>query len=104
MREKYSMSSNVEIQSQCRYLTPTPQIKIEIKTTGARRMKSAFQIKLHRTCLFSLFILLSTVSPTYAGVLVIANMEEGRVVLVESETYQTLATLETAKIGRASRR
>jgi len=60
-------------------------------------MKSAFQIKLHRTCLFSLFILLSTVSPTYAGVLVIANMEEGRVVLVESETYQTLATLETAK-------
>lgn len=60
-------------------------------------MKSAFQIKLHRTCLFTLFILLSTVSPTYAGVLVIANMEEGRVVLVESQTYKTLATLETAK-------
>jgi DNA-binding beta-propeller fold protein YncE len=31
------------------------------------------------------------------GVLVIANMDEGRIVVVEGETYKTLATLETGK-------
>jgi DNA-binding beta-propeller fold protein YncE len=47
--------------------------------------------------LLSLIILLSAASPASAGVLVIANMDEARVVLVEAETYKTLATLETGK-------
>lgn len=57
-------------------------------------MRSAFQIKLY---VFSLCILGLAVSPIKAGVLVIANMDEARVVLVEGETYRTLATLETGK-------
>jgi DNA-binding beta-propeller fold protein YncE len=47
--------------------------------------------------LLSFIILLSAASPASAGVLVIANMDEARVVLVEAETYKTLATFETGK-------
>jgi len=53
--------------------------------------------KLHRTCLFSIFILLSIALPAKAGVLVIANMDESQVVLIEGATYKTLATLPTGK-------
>ena len=48
--------------------------------------------------LISLFIILvSAALPVTAGVLVIAYMGESRVVLVDGESYKTLATLETAK-------
>jgi DNA-binding beta-propeller fold protein YncE len=46
-------------------------------------------------CLLSLFIVLATALPIEAGVVVIAYMGESQVVLVESATYKTLATLET---------
>lgn len=59
--------------------------------------KKPFQLRLYLTAFFSLSILLSTVSPVKAGVLVIAYMGESRVVLVDSTTYKTLATLETGK-------
>ena len=60
-------------------------------------MKPAFQLKRYPTCLFALVVLLSFVSRANAGVLVIAYMDEGRVVLVEGEGYKTVATLETGK-------
>lgn len=41
--------------------------------------------------------LLLTALPINAGVLVIAQMDESKVVLVESGTYRTLATLDTGK-------
>jgi len=47
--------------------------------------------------LFSLFIILATALPVNAGVLVIAYMDESRAVLVDGESYKTLATLETGK-------
>ena len=40
---------------------------------------------------------LLTVLPVNANVLVIAQMDDSQVVLVESETYKTLATLDTGK-------
>jgi DNA-binding beta-propeller fold protein YncE len=43
------------------------------------------------------FIVLSTALPISAGVVVIAQMNDSTVVLVESETYKTLATLDTGK-------
>lgn len=58
-------------------------------------MKPAF--KLYQTCLFALFVLFLVVSPANGGVLVIAYMDEGRVVLVEGQNYKTIATLETGK-------
>lgn len=60
-------------------------------------MKKPFQLKLYLTYFFSLVTFLSTALPINAGVLVIAYMEESRVVLVDSATHQTLATLETGK-------
>jgi DNA-binding beta-propeller fold protein YncE len=60
-------------------------------------MKKSFQLKSYLTSFFSLLILLSTVSPLKAGVLVIAYMGESKVVLVDSTTYKTLAMLETGK-------
>lgn len=60
-------------------------------------MEKQFQLAPYRTCLFSLFIFLSTAMPLQAGVLVIAYMDESRVVLVEGTTYKTIATLETGK-------
>ena len=47
--------------------------------------------------ILSLFIFLSTVLPVKAGVVVVAYMGESQVVLVESATYKTLATLQTGK-------
>ena len=48
--------------------------------------------------LISLFIILVTAAlPVNAGVVVIAYMGESRVVLVDGESYKTLATLETGK-------
>jgi DNA-binding beta-propeller fold protein YncE len=47
--------------------------------------------------ILSLFIFLSTVLPVKADVVVVAYMGESQVVLVESATYKTLATLETGK-------
>ncbi|HEX8174229.1 MAG TPA: hypothetical protein VF543_03810 [Pyrinomonadaceae bacterium] len=60
-------------------------------------MKKRFHLKLYMTAFFSLFIFLSTALPAKAGVLVIAYMGESKVVLVDSLTYKTLATLETGK-------
>jgi DNA-binding beta-propeller fold protein YncE len=60
-------------------------------------MEKQFQLKSYRTCLFSLFIFLATTMPIKAGVLVIAYMDESKVVLVEGTTYRTLATLDTGK-------
>ena len=42
-------------------------------------------------------LFLSTALPANAGVVVVAYMGESQVVLVEGETYKTLATLETGK-------
>src|SRR5687768_1502644 len=53
-----------------------------------------FSLRIAFACLF---VLLSTASPADARVLVIAYMDEGRVALVEAETYKTVATLETGK-------
>lgn len=47
--------------------------------------------------LTSLFFLLSFALPTKAGVLVIAYMDESKIVLVDSRTYKTLATLDSGK-------
>ena len=60
-------------------------------------MKNPFQLKAYRTFFFTSLIFLSTAVPVTAGVLVIAYMDESRVVLVEGATYKTLATLETGK-------
>ena len=60
-------------------------------------MKKPFQLKLYLTCFFSLFVFLSNALTVKAGVLVIAYMGESQVVLVDSTTYKTLATLETGK-------
>ncbi len=60
-------------------------------------MKKPFQLKLHLTSLFSLLVFLSTAPPVLADVVVIAYMDESRVVLVDGDTYKTLATLETGK-------
>ena len=57
-------------------------------------MRKRFQL---RSYLTALFILLATVCPVQAGVVVVAYMGESQVVLVDGETYQTLATLETGK-------
>src|SRR5688500_8906849 len=53
-----------------------------------------FSLRIAFACLF---VLLSTASPADARVLVIAYMDEGRVALVEAETYKTVATPETGK-------
>ena len=47
--------------------------------------------------LLTFFIFLATALPVNAGVVVVAYMGESQVVLVESGTYKTLATLETGK-------
>jgi DNA-binding beta-propeller fold protein YncE len=60
-------------------------------------MKKPSQLKLYLTPFFSLFIFLSAAMPVEAGVLVIAYMDESKVVLVDSPSYKTLATLETGK-------
>jgi DNA-binding beta-propeller fold protein YncE len=46
--------------------------------------------------LITLIVLLSA-APINADVLVVAQMDDSQVVLVESETYKTLATLDTGK-------
>lgn len=60
-------------------------------------MKKPSQLKSYLTSCFSLFIFLSAAMPVKAGVLVIAYMDESKVVLVDSPSYKTLATLETGK-------
>ncbi|HEU4509201.1 MAG TPA: cytochrome D1 domain-containing protein [Pyrinomonadaceae bacterium] len=50
-----------------------------------------------RNIILGLFIFLSIVLPVKADVVVVAYMGESQVVLVESGTYKTLATLETGK-------
>lgn len=50
-----------------------------------------------RNIILGLFIFLSTVLVVNADVVVVAYMGESQVVLVESGTYKTLATLETGK-------
>jgi DNA-binding beta-propeller fold protein YncE len=60
-------------------------------------MKKPLLLSLYLTCFFSLLASLSAAPPAQSGVLVIAYMEESRVVLVDGTTYQTLATLETGK-------
>ncbi len=60
-------------------------------------MKILFQHKLSFISFFSLFIFLSVALPINAGVLVIAYMDESKVVLVDSKTYKTIATLDSGK-------
>ena len=60
-------------------------------------MKKPILHKLYLIPFYSLCILLSTALPLKAGVLVVAYMGESRVALVDSTTYQTLATLDTGK-------
>lgn len=50
-------------------------------------------MKLAALCLVSLL----TAAPINASLLVVAQMDESQVILVESETYKTLATLDTGK-------
>lgn len=59
-------------------------------------MKNPFKHKPNR-CLLGFIVILSTVLPVNAGVVVIACMDESRVVLLEDATYKTIATLETGK-------
>lgn len=59
-------------------------------------MQNWLQVKPYRTCLLS-FLLLSITLPVKAGVVVVAYMGDAQVVLVESKTYKTLATLQTGK-------
>ena len=56
-----------------------------------------FQHKVQLPILFSLFIFLSAALPLRAGVLVIAYMDESKVVLVDDKTYKTIATLDSGK-------
>ncbi|HEX8286735.1 MAG TPA: hypothetical protein VF556_01995 [Pyrinomonadaceae bacterium] len=60
-------------------------------------MKIKLQHKLSFLSLFSLFIFLSAALPIKAGILVIAYMDEAKVVLVDSKTYKTLAALDSGK-------
>ena len=60
-------------------------------------MKISFQHKLSFLFFGSLFIFLSAALPISAGVLVIAYMDESKVVLVDGKTYKTLATLDSGK-------
>lgn len=57
-------------------------------------MKNHLQFKSY---LFASVILVAAALPVNAGVVVVAYMGESQVVLVESDTYKTLATLETGK-------
>ena len=57
-------------------------------------MKKFLQLRSH---LLTFIILLYTVSPVNADVVVVAYMGDSQVVLVEGSTYKTLATLETGK-------
>ncbi len=54
-------------------------------------------MKSYRTFLLSLLVFFSGVLPVHAGVVVIAYMDEAKVVIVDGKTYKTLATLETGK-------
>ena len=60
-------------------------------------MEKPSQFKIHLASFFSLFIFLSAALPVKAGVLVVAYMDESKVVLVDTPSYKTLATLETGK-------
>jgi DNA-binding beta-propeller fold protein YncE len=61
-------------------------------------MKISFQHKLSFVSFFALFIFLSAVTlPVKAGMLIIAYMDEAKVVLVDGKTYKTVATLDSAK-------
>lgn len=60
-------------------------------------MKILFQHKLSSLFSFSLFIFLSAALPSRAGVLVIAYMDEAKVVMVDSKTYKTLAVFDSGK-------
>ena len=57
----------------------------------------SFQPKLFRPYFLATCIVFSTALSVSADVLVIAQMDESQVVLVESETYKTVATLATGK-------
>jgi DNA-binding beta-propeller fold protein YncE len=60
-------------------------------------MKILLQHKLSFLFSFSLFIFLSAALPVKAGVLVIAYMDEAKVVMVDSKTYKTLAVFDSGK-------
>jgi DNA-binding beta-propeller fold protein YncE len=60
-------------------------------------MKNNSGYKLQTTFLSTLLIFVLTVMPINAGVLVIAYMDEAKVVLVDGKTYKTLVTLDTGK-------
>lgn len=60
-------------------------------------MKIPFQIKLNLIRFSSLLLILSIGLSVKAGVLVVAYMDESKIVLIDSVTYKTLAALETGK-------
>lgn len=60
-------------------------------------MKISFQSKLSFISFFSLFIFLTAALPIKADVLVIAYMDESKVVLVDGKTYKVVATLDSGK-------
>jgi DNA-binding beta-propeller fold protein YncE len=60
-------------------------------------MKKHFNLKFYLTSFFSLFIFLFSTLSITANVLVIAYMDESKVVIIDSASYKTLATLETGK-------
>ncbi len=60
-------------------------------------MKKTFRAQFCCTFLLSALVVILTAAPINADVLVVAQMDESQVVLVESETYKTLATLDTGK-------
>ena len=56
-----------------------------------------FYLKLHSKFFVSLVIFLAIALPVKAGILVIAYMDESKVVLVDGKTYKTLAELDSGK-------
>lgn len=60
-------------------------------------MKTSLQLKLYQTFFLGLFTLLLAISSVRAGVLVIAYMDESKVVLVDAKTYKTIVALDSGK-------
>lgn len=60
-------------------------------------MKKPSRLKLHLAPVIALLISLGAALPVEAGVLVIAYMDESKVVLVDGPSYKTLATFEAGK-------
>src|SRR5688572_1124688 len=58
---------------------------------------NAINMKTPSTLLCSLLIVLTVIVPASAGDLIIAYMDEAKIVLVDGKTYQIIATMESGK-------